>query len=312
MSYWVKYSANYVGSGVGYHPHEWNILTNKDWAYQGPADTYLTAYVEQHAGRPLLALQDSRNVDPGCILLNNNSFVGCNGDFNSYAFTENRSVCSCNGLVGEVDRRDCFSSAGSSHGYYSARAWAADSMYFRNEPGPYYKNDWHQVEVLFEMNAIENSVGIPNGKIRYWLDGQLLINSDSILFRTAANADMQFNQLFYGPYIGVGSPVDQTWWVDELIIADDRIVTSVPSLPNDVIHVEISPNPVRDILTIRFNDPPEGQPHISVLTAAGQFIFATTSHEREFQIDFPFQPGVYFLCVEDEKKINRVIRFVKM
>ena len=93
MSYWVKYSANYVGSGVAYHPHEWNVLTNQDWEYQGPADTYLTLYVEQNAGRPLMGLQDSKNVDPNCILLNNNSFVGCNGDFDAYVFTENRSVC---------------------------------------------------------------------------------------------------------------------------------------------------------------------------------------------------------------------------
>jgi len=60
ISYWVKYSTNYIGSGVGYHPHEWNMLTNEDWEYQGPADTYLTTYVEQNAGRPILALQDSK------------------------------------------------------------------------------------------------------------------------------------------------------------------------------------------------------------------------------------------------------------
>jgi hypothetical protein len=34
---------------------------------------------------------------------------------------------------------------------------------------------------------------------------------------------MKFNQFLIGPYIGVGSPVDQTFWVDNLIIA-----TSIP------------------------------------------------------------------------------------
>jgi hypothetical protein len=53
ISYWVKYSSNWVGSGVAYHPHEWNILTNEDDIYQGPSDSYLTAYVEQHAGTGL-------------------------------------------------------------------------------------------------------------------------------------------------------------------------------------------------------------------------------------------------------------------
>lgn len=131
--------------------------------------------------RPILAMQDSKNVDPNCILLNNNSIVGCDGDFDSYAFSENRSVCSCNGLIGDLDRRDCFPSSGNTHGYYSSRAWAADSIYFRNIPGPYYKNDWHHIETYFEMNSIDAGIGIVDGKIRYWYDGQLLISSDSIL-----------------------------------------------------------------------------------------------------------------------------------
>ncbi len=250
ISYWVKYSSNYVGSGVGYHPHEWNILTDKDWIYQGPADTYLTTYIEQNAGRPILALQDSKNVDPNCILLNNNSFVGCNGDFDNYPFTENRSVCSCNGLVGDLDRRDCFVSAGSSQGYYSSRAWAADSIYFRNTPGPYYKNDWHKIEAYFEMNTIEQGVGIPNGKIRYWYDGQVLISSDSILMRTATNADMKFNQLLYGPYIGVGSPVDQTWWVDDLVIADGVPTVGSQQLAVSSQQLKVYPNPNEGMFTV--------------------------------------------------------------
>ena len=44
-----------------------------------------------------IALQDSRNNDANCVLLNNDSFVGCNGDFDSYVFSEARSVCSCSG-----------------------------------------------------------------------------------------------------------------------------------------------------------------------------------------------------------------------
>lgn len=73
VSYWVKYSSNWVGSGVGYPPHEWNILTTEDGNYQGPADIHLTAYIEQHAGTILLALQDGKNVDPICIYPNPSS-----------------------------------------------------------------------------------------------------------------------------------------------------------------------------------------------------------------------------------------------
>lgn len=243
MSYWVKYSNNWIGSGVDYHPHEWSMLTNEDGIYQGPADTYLTTYIEQNAGKPILALQDSKNVDPNCILLNNNTFVGCNGNFKTYPFTENRSACSCNGILGHLDRRDCFSSSGSTHGYYSSRSWTADTVYFRNTSGPYYKNDWHFIEAYFELNSIANGIGIPDGKIRYWYDGHLLISSDSILMRTAAHPNMKFNQLFYGPYIGVGSPIDQTWWVDDLTVMDGIPATRLDQHNQIVDLMQIYPNP---------------------------------------------------------------------
>ena len=296
MSYWVKYSSNYIGSGVGYHPHEWSILTNEDWIYQGPADTYLTTYIEQNAGRPILALQDSKNVDPNCILLNNNSFVGCNGDFNTYPFSEYRSVCSCNGLIGEVDRRDCFSSPGSTHGYYSARAWAADSIYFRNTPGPYYKNDWHFIETYFEMNSIEAGIGVPNGKIRYWYDGQLLITSDSILFRTGIHPDMKFNQLFYGPYIGVGSPVDQTWWVDDLTLADGIPTTHVNEPRLNEISWDIYPTLSDGQFHFRINDALMQNVNwtLSVYDVLGNLISAQRLDYSSDEIELNLTRGIYF------------------
>jgi hypothetical protein len=294
MSYWVKYSSNYVGSGVGYHPHEWNLLTNEDWEYQGPGDTYLTTYVEQNAGRPLLGLQDSKNVDPNCILLNNNSFVGCNGDFATYPFDENRSACSCNGIAGYVDRRDCFSSPGNSQGYYSSRGWAADSIYFRNEPGPYFKNDWHFIEAYFELNTIENGIGIPNGKIRYWYDGQILISSDSILMRTGAHPDMKFNQLFYGGYIGVGSPVDQTWWIDDLTLADGILNTGIHEDLLSAIFT-LYPNPNHGSFTIDVNNVSSYQHlELQIFTSAGEKIFAEKLISSHMSLSIHLPPGIYF------------------
>lgn len=295
LSYWVKYSANYIGSGVSYHPHEWNILTDADWIYQGPADTYLTAYIEQNAGRPILALQDSKNVDPNCILLNNDNVVGCNGDFDSYSFSENRSVCSCNGLIGSLDRRDCFPSSGSSHGYYSSRAWAADTIYFRNSAGPYYKNDWHLVETYFEMNSIQNDIGIPDGKIRYWYDGQLLISYDSILFRTGAHPDLKFNQLFYGGYIGVGSPVDQTWWVDDLLLMDGLPDTTTQVMTLENHDWQIYPNPAHDALILR----PDNQsvmadhPIFDMYTTTGSLVFSKVIDPNNEIILPKLIPGLY-------------------
>jgi len=220
VAYDVKYSKNFVGSMVAYHPHEFNVVTTADTKWIGPAFTYLTLYVEQVGGVPQLALQDSKNVDLKCLLLNNGSFLGFNGDFKTYSFSEKRSVCACNGIVGDLDKKDCFKFGG---GYYSARVWAAKSKLFGDQPGPQYKNDWHRVEALFKMNRIVGGKGVPDGLIRYWFDGKLVINYSKVLMRTGDHPNIKFNQFMFGNYIGVGSPVDQTMWVDRLVVATDRL-----------------------------------------------------------------------------------------
>jgi hypothetical protein len=225
VSYWVKYSANWEGSNKPYHPHEFNIMTNIDDKYVGPAITHLTMYIEQNEGRPLLALQDSKNVDQNCILQNNGGFIGCNGNFDIYKFTEERSVAACNGIMGGYDRKDCFF-YGSGY-YYSARIWDMDTVYFTDQIGPHYKNDWHHVEAYFKMNSIVVGKGVTDGKIRYWYDSQLLISYDNILMRTGQFPNMKFNQFLIAPYIGDGSPIDQTMWIDNLTVATAPISSDV-------------------------------------------------------------------------------------
>lgn len=217
LSFWVKHSVGWVGSGRAYHPHLFHFVTNEDDAYVGPSHTHLTAYIEHVQGRGMLALQDSRNVDLACILHNDDTFDGCGGSFSSYAFTEMRSVCACNGIVGDLDGRDCFPNGDGT--WYSSRAWRTPSAVFTDSPGPGYESDWHFVEAYFRLNTIEGGVGVPNGAIRYWVDGALSISSDHVLLRTAQFPSMQFNQFLMLPYIGDGSPMDQTMWIDEITVA---------------------------------------------------------------------------------------------
>jgi hypothetical protein len=195
-------------------------VTTEDDRWVGPAFTRLTTYTEQVGGVVRIALQDSRNVDLNCVLLNDGSFAGCGGDFDSYRFTEERSACACNGLEGDLDGRDCFSIGDGT--YYSARFWDSDGRMFVDEPGPYCKNDWHFIECLFELNSIEEGIGQSDGVIRYWYDGELVLDYSRILFRTGAHPDMTFNQFLIAPYIGDGSPVDQYMWVDDLTVATQR------------------------------------------------------------------------------------------
>lgn len=46
LSFHVKHSARWVGSGKPYHPHMFYFISDQNAAYVGPAYTHLTAYVE--------------------------------------------------------------------------------------------------------------------------------------------------------------------------------------------------------------------------------------------------------------------------
>src|SRR5256712_13153409 len=50
------------------------------------------------------------------------------------------------------------------------------------------------------------------------------------MLRTGAHPNMKFKQLIVAPYIGDGSPVDQTMWVDNLPVGTGRITPSVPTV----------------------------------------------------------------------------------
>ncbi len=207
LSYWVKYSANWEGSNRPYHPHEFHFITTVDHQWIGPAATHLTTYIEQNEGRPLLAIQDALNIDEA------NIGVDLTG------VTERRAVAGCNGSGDAYPAGDCYR-AGSTH--RNGKVWAAAEIMFSDEAGAREKNRWHFVEALFHLNSIVDGVGIPDGLLRLWVNGQLVVDAPGVLLRTGQHPDMAFNQFLVAPYIGDGSPVDQRMWVDEILIASGR------------------------------------------------------------------------------------------
>ncbi|MDH3208289.1 MAG: Ig-like domain-containing protein [Gemmatimonadota bacterium] len=210
LSYWVKYSSNWVGSGISYNPHEFMVLTNEDGQFTGPAFTALTMYVEhvhETGGNvPVVSASDRRNIDQSAI---NQDLTGV---------TENRAANGCNGSA------DGYSGACWNAGanFWNEKTFSAAQPYFTDAPGPAYKNDWHQVEVYIELNSIQGGVGQNDGVIRYWFDGELAVDHDDVLLRTGAHPGMAFNQLMIAPYIEAGSPVAQTLWIDDLEIGTAR------------------------------------------------------------------------------------------
>src|SRR6266545_7392706 len=213
VSFWVKYSTNWVGSGRPYHPHEFVILSDLDGDWDGLSNDVLTAYIEQvynNGGQPQLALQDGKNVNLSLGSPPNN-LVGV---------TEDRSVSGCNGHTetSGVDVWNCFNMPP----WYSAKEYHAAAVAFQLNPGPGYKSDWNHVEAYFQMNSIVGGIGQTDGIVRYWFNGVLVIDRTNVLLRTGAHPTLKFKQIVLAPYIGDGSPADQTVWYDDLVVATAR------------------------------------------------------------------------------------------
>jgi len=215
VSYWVKHSSTWVGSGTTYHPHLIYLLTNLDNSTIGPAYTHMTAYVEENQGYPILAFQDGMNIDETKI----------NVDLTTG--TESRATGGCNGTQAAIGQYhvDCYLS-GTVH--WNGVQWRGATPYFFD---PNQMTNWHFIEAYFQLNTISSGVGQPDGIVRYWYDGQLVIDHSNVIVRTGMNPTMQFNQFMLSPYIGNGSPVDQTLWFDSLTVATSRPGTAAPSPP---------------------------------------------------------------------------------
>lgn len=208
MSAYVKHSENWIGSNKPYHPHEFLILTNLEDKWTGPSATHMTAYIEEINGKPVIALQDSLNIDE--------SRVG--QDLTN--ITECRATSGCNGASNDDHAiLDCYR-AGDAHRNW--KKWTTSKIYFQDSRGPYYRGDWHHIEAYFKLNSIVNGKGVADGIARYWFDGVLVIDHSNVVMRTAQYPNMKFNQFMIAPYIGDGSPVDQTMWVDDLTVATAR------------------------------------------------------------------------------------------
>ena len=212
LSYYVKYSTNWVGSGKAYHPHEFNVLSTLDGDYDGPSENFLNVYVEQNylnGGRPRLVVQDNKSVNTSYGSLPRN-LIGV---------TENRSTSGCNGMAEANMFSECYN-AGS---YWYNSKQLTGPVVFQPTAGAGYKNNWNFVEAYFQLNTVVNGIGQANGVMQYWFNGALIIDRHDILFRTGAHPTLQFSQFLIAPYIGDGSPVDQSMWVDNLRVATARI-----------------------------------------------------------------------------------------
>ncbi len=220
IRYYVKFSTNWVGSGVSFHPHEFYFLSDiaPDFGSLGNSD--LTTYVEQNGLIPRLALQDSLNIDEAQI------------GVDLRLTSENRAVAGCNSgpIFDDEIGGNCFL-----NGLTHRNTFHIDSDF----PSPMLVDQWYKVEAFFKMNSISGSIGQADGIMRFWLNGVLHIDKTDAIIRTNENATMKFKQLIWAPFIGDGSPsvADQSVFYDDITLGIETgldIIAPILTLPTGI------------------------------------------------------------------------------
>jgi hypothetical protein len=150
----------------------------------------------------ITGFQDGENIDQDQIGVN---LIGV---------TENRAVAGCNG---------------SPTGYSGACYDRGDGVYVNavlfstaEQFTTSNKNSWNHVEAFYQLNTITSNVGNADGIMRVWFNNTLVFERTNAILRTGQRPTMKFNQFVFAPYIGDGSPLEQSMWIDDLVVASAR------------------------------------------------------------------------------------------
>lgn len=216
VTFYINFASGWRGSQQTYHPHMIYLLSDLDNEWAALANNYLDTYIEflsdvgsPYTVRPSISIQDSLRV---------NSSIGTPPNDLS-ATTENRSAAYCNtpASVGAVG--DCYNAGA----WYSANTWTATGS-------SVFIGAWHKVEAYFKMNSVSGSVGQSDGIMRMWVDGSQVINHTDVLYRTNQDATKKWHQFVIAPYIGDGSPITQSFYIDSLTVYDGIPSAIIPGL----------------------------------------------------------------------------------
>ena len=103
-------------------------------------------------------------------------------------------------------------------GGYNGRFYDSKEVLFDN-------TEWHLIEAMYKLNSLDmaNDRPNPDGELRCWVDGELVVERTDVVFRSTDFPQMKFNQFLMAPYFGPTFPHDQTFWVDELAVGTQPI-----------------------------------------------------------------------------------------
>ena len=100
----------------------------------------------------------------------------------------------------------------------------ADTTYYSGAgilgSSPITKNEWVTLDTYIQMNTVTDGVANADGQVIQWVNGASVSGANDVMFRTNQHPAMGFRQVVLGPWIGDGSPIAQTMYIDELEVYD--------------------------------------------------------------------------------------------
>jgi len=231
IEYYVYFASGWQGSGEDWHPHMIHVMSSTDGDYAGMSSANSDLYFEvatdtssPYTIRPRTGHQDELRVNASQGSVPNNLV----------STTETRSANHCNtpyNLSGAT-AYDCYSHSGN---YYSANWWIAPSITIP-------ANTWTKITAHVKRNTFTGGVGNFDGLMRVWVGDQLAINSTQVLYSAGAYQSTAWDKIVLAPYIGDGSPINQTMRLDELTIStvSSGTITCYQDADNDLYGHDVS------------------------------------------------------------------------
>ncbi len=101
-----------------------------------------------------------------------------------------------------------------------------NGMLYNSKDVLFADDQWHCIEAQFKLNTLDvaNDKPNPDGIVRGWFDGKLVIDETNVVLRSTDFPNMRFNQFLMLPYFGPGLlPHAQKLWIDELVVGTKRV-----------------------------------------------------------------------------------------
>lgn len=106
-----------------------------------------------------------------------------------------------------------------------------NGRFFDSQERLFTDDRWRCIEAQFRLNSLdrENDKPRPDGVVRGWVDGRLVVEATDVILRTTDFPEMRFNQFMLAPYFGTGLlPHAQKLWIDELAVGLERLGPASP------------------------------------------------------------------------------------